>query len=70
MAKILAIYGSHRRGQNSDMLLDFMLKGMEKENIEIKRLYVSSLTIKPCLSCNHCYKDGRCIIKDEMQGIY
>lgn len=70
MIKILALYGSHRRGQNSDMLLDLMLKGMEREDVEIKRIYISGLNIKPCLACNHCYKDGKCIIKDDMRSIY
>lgn len=70
MIKILAIYGSHRRGHNSDMLLDLMLKGMEREDIEIKRIYISGLNIKPCLACSHCYKDGKCIIKDDMKSIY
>lgn len=70
MIKILAIYGSHRRGHNSDMLLDLMLKGMERENVDIKRIYISGLNIKPCLACSHCYKDGKCIIKDDMTSIY
>ena len=70
MIKILAIYGRHRRGHNSDMLLDLMLKGMEREDIEIKRIYLSGLNIKPCLACSHCYKDGKCIIKDDMTSIY
>lgn len=70
MIKILALYGSHRRGQNSDILLDFMLKGMERENVEIKRIYISGLNIKPCLACNHCYRDGICIIKDDVKNIY
>ena len=70
MIKILAIYGSHRRGHNSDMLLDLMLKGMEREDVEIKRIYISGLNIKPCLACSHCYKDGKCIIKDDMKSIY
>lgn len=70
MKNILAIYGSHRRGQNSDTLLDILLKGMEAEATSVKKLYVAALKIKPCLACDHCYKDAKCIIKDDMQSIY
>ena len=70
MKNILAIYGSHRRGQNSDPLLDTLLKGMEAEATSVKKLYVAALKIKPCLACDHCYKDAKCIIKDDMQSIY
>lgn len=69
MKNVLAIYGSHRRGQNSDILLDSLLKGMG-EDVSIKKLYVTALQVKPCLACNHCYKDAKCVIKDDMQDIY
>lgn len=69
MKKILAIYGSHRRGQNSDIALDALLEGI-KGDVTVKRLFLAKLNISPCRSCNSCFKDAKCIIQDVMQSLY
>jgi len=70
MINILAIYGSPRRKQNSDTLLEKLLEGIHDDDSSINRLYASKLNIAPCMACDGCYKDGRCVLKDDMQGIY
>lgn len=70
MKKVLAIYGSHRRRENSDMALDAILEGMEGQEISIKKLFIPRLKINPCRACNMCFRDGKCIIKDDMQWVY
>lgn len=70
MINVLAIYGSHRRGHNSDMLLDKLLEGIGSDGVEVEKVYASSGGIKSCTACEGCYKLGRCVIKDEMQQVY
>lgn len=70
MINVLAIYGSHRRGQNSDMLVDKILEGIGSDGASVERIYASSQGIKNCTACEGCYKLGRCVIKDEMQQVY
>lgn len=70
MINVLAIYGSHRRGQNSDMLVDKILEGIGSNDTSIEKVYASSPGIKKCTACEACYKLGHCIIKDEMQLVY
>lgn len=70
MINILAIYGSHRRGHNSDVLVDKLLEGIGSDGVIVEKRYASSQEIKSCTACEGCYKLGRCVIKDEMQQIY
>ena len=70
MINVLAIYGSHRRGQNSDILVDKILEGIGSNGTSTERVYASSQNIKNCTACEGCYKLGRCVIEDEMQKVY
>lgn len=70
MINVLAIYGSHRRGQNSDILLDKVIEGIGKEGVSIRKIYASEPDIKSCTACEGCYRLGQCVIKDEMHQVY
>jgi len=70
MLKVVGIYGSPRKGGNTDLLLDSALKGCEERGNEVKRVYVRDLHIGGCAGCDGCAKNGVCIIKDDMQDIY
>jgi multimeric flavodoxin WrbA len=74
--KIVAVYGSPRRGGNTDTLMNKFLEGLNecKKSNSIKiiaeRIYVSNLKISPCRECRNCSKTGECIINDDMQLLY
>jgi multimeric flavodoxin WrbA len=68
--RVLGIFGSPRKGGNTDLLLGEALKGAEKEGAEVERLRVTDFEISPCTECLHCYEGGECIILDDMQKIY
>jgi multimeric flavodoxin WrbA len=72
--KILAIYGSPRKEGNTGMLLDSMVKGLEKniymENLHIDKIYAKDLNISSCAECRSCSKNGICILKDDMQAVF
>jgi multimeric flavodoxin WrbA len=68
--KVLGIFGSPRRGGNTEILLEEALKGAEKEGAEVERLHLTDFAITPCKECHGCDKTGNCVILDDMQKIY
>jgi multimeric flavodoxin WrbA len=68
--KVLGLFGSPRKGGNTEILLEEALKGAEKEGAEVDRLYLSDLNITPCTECHGCDETGSCVILDDMQEIY
>ena len=70
MLKVLGIFGSPRRGGNTDILLEEALKGAEMEGAEVERLHLTDFNIIPCRECLQCSNDGKCIILDDMQKVY
>ena len=68
--KILAIWGSPRRGGNTDILLNAFIDGATQGGAEVERIALRELKISPCLEIYHCFKDGTCPIKDDMLPLY
>jgi len=68
--KVLGIYGSPRKGGNSDQLLDKVLEGAQSAGAEVKRIYARDLKISGCQECGGCEKTGKCVVNDEMQTVY
>jgi len=68
--KVLGIFGSPRRGGNTELLLEEALRGAEKEGAKVERLYLSEFTITPCKECHGCDNTGNCVIMDDMGKIY
>jgi len=68
--KVLGIFGSPRRGGNTDILLEEALKGAQSQGVEVERIYLTDFSITPCRECHGCDQTGRCVIEDDMQKIY
>ena len=67
---VLGIAGSPRRGGNTDLLLDEVLKGAASRGARIKKVILKDLKIAPCDHSDACLKTGKCYIKDDMQMVY
>lgn len=68
--KVIAIYGSPRKGGNTRQLLDAFLKGTGLPEQAITRVDLGRSKITPCLEYYACVKTGHCSIKDEMTPLY
>ena len=68
--RVLGIMGSPRMKGNTDLLLDEALKGAESQGAEVEKILVDKLQISPCKEYYGCLKDGKCVIKDDMDDIY
>jgi hypothetical protein len=67
---LLALYTSPRRDGNTAALLRELVEGARQAGIRAEEFRTALMDIRPCRACNHCFKDGECIQKDDMQEIY
>jgi multimeric flavodoxin WrbA len=68
--KVLGIMGSPRIKGNTDLLLEAALKGAKSQGAEVEKIVVDKLKIAPCKEYLGCFKDGNCVIRDDMDEIY
>ncbi len=70
MKTLLAVAPSPRRNGNSETLLKEFSRAAEEAGWQVDLIRVNSMNFKPCQACDKCAKDGKCILKDDMQDIY
>ena len=68
--KVLGIYGSPRKGGNTDQLLDKTLEVAQGAGADTSEIYARRLKISGCLECGGCDKTGECVVNDDMQTVY
>lgn len=70
--KILAVNSSMRKGGNTDVLVDEVLRACADSGCAIEKLYLGDLDIKPCTGCRACRKGDVktiCVLKDDMTAL-
>lgn len=68
---LLAIYGSPRKGGNTDTMMDSFLDGaLSNAGVELEKVYVRDLNISGCRSCGYCDEHGFCVQQDDMRKVY
>lgn len=69
--KVLGLVGSPRRGGNTDLMVEELLKGARASGHETEKLFLYDYTIALCVDCRGCKKgDYVCCLQDEMRRIY
>ena len=68
--KVLGIMGSPRIKGNTDLLLEEALKGAQSQGADVEKIVVDKLKIAPCKEYLGCFRDGNCVIRDDMDAIY
>ncbi len=68
--KVVGIYGSPRKGGNTDILLDKVLEGAGSAGADVTPIYARKLKMVGCIECGGCDKTGKCVVKDDMQDVY
>jgi multimeric flavodoxin WrbA len=68
--RVLGIFGSPRKGGNTEHLLEEALKGAEQAGAMVDRLRLADLNISPCRECHGCDLTGQCIIQDDMLNVF
>ncbi len=67
---LLALYTSPRRGGNTALLLNSLVEGAKEAAFGVESLFTAEMDIRPCRACNHCFREGECIQRDDMQSVY
>lgn len=68
--KLLALYGSPRKGGNTAILLDEFIKGAEFAGALSEKIYLAEANITPCQEDMVCATKGECSIQDGMRILY
>jgi multimeric flavodoxin WrbA len=68
--KVIGMFGSPRRGGNTELLLKELLRGSGEAGAEVEEIFLRDLKISPCLEIYACKKDGQCPINDDMKSLY
>ena len=66
---VLGIVGSARRGGNTEILVDEVLRGAAEAGATVEKVILSELSIGPCRGCDACGKAGRCVQQDDLPAL-
>lgn len=72
---ILAIHGSPRKNGNSEILLDFLLKGVsqtleefrKQSEVKVEKVRLPELAFSPCRECGGCEIKEECVVEDDFK---
>ncbi|NIN64209.1 MAG: flavodoxin family protein, partial [Anaerolineae bacterium] len=67
--RMLGFVGSPRRGGNTDILVDEVLRGAEEAGALVEKVTLTKLDIAPCRACDTCRKTGQCAQRDDMPAL-
>lgn len=67
--KWIAVVGSPRKGENTELLVDYVIQGLEEKNIKIEKFLLDSKNIGTCTGCEYCMKEGICVSNDDISQI-
>jgi multimeric flavodoxin WrbA len=70
--KIIAFNGSPRKGGNTNTLIGYLLREIEKEGIETELVQLSAKAIHGCIACYKCFQnmDQRCAVNNDAANEY
>jgi multimeric flavodoxin WrbA len=65
--KVAGFNGSPRKDGNTFILINLILRELEKEGIGTELVQLSGKTLRGCIACYRCFenKDKRCSVKDD-----
>lgn len=66
---VLGIVGSPRRGGNTELLVDQVLRGAEEAGGRAEKVILSEMKVQPCRACDACHRTGQCVIDDDMAAL-
>lgn len=62
--KVLILNGSPRKGGNTSIALDEMVKIFETDGIEAEVVQVGNKAVRGCIACGTCAEKGKCVFDD------
>ncbi|MBE6005925.1 MAG: flavodoxin family protein [Sarcina sp.] len=62
--KVLIINGSPRKGGNTSVALEEMVKVFEADGIETEVVQIGNKAVRGCIACGTCAEKGKCVFDD------
>lgn len=67
--QVVCILGSPKPEGNTAAVLSEIMRGLEKHGADISIYHLNQMHIAYCNGCKACYKNGACVIKDDVREI-
>ena len=67
--KVLIINGSPRKGGNTSVAIEEMVRVFEADGIETEVVQIGDKDIRGCIACNSCVEKGKCVFDDTVNEI-
>lgn len=67
--KVLLINGSPHPDGNTATALREMMRVFDSEGVENELVTVGNMSVRGCVACNFCKKEGRCVFDDVVNGM-
>lgn len=67
--KVFGICASPRNNTTA-YVLDKAMDSLSEDGFECSTFYCAAKSIKPCMHCDYCLENKKCIIEDDMAGVY
>lgn len=70
--KIVIFLGSPRKGGNTELLVDEVIKGAESETnkLEVEKIFLNEKNIRLCQGLEKCRESGKCPIVDDCENLF
>lgn len=65
----IAVVGSPRKGKSTDLMVNYIIEGLNEKNIKVNKFFLDSSNISTCTGCEYCIKSGTCCIEDDVTEI-
>jgi multimeric flavodoxin WrbA len=66
---VIGIVGSPRRGGNTDVLVEEVLRGAQDAGAAASKVMLQDMNIGPCRGCDECAETRRCVQVDDMAAL-
>lgn len=70
LMQVLVISCSPRENGNTELLLKEASRGASDAGANVEFVRLQEFNIEPCRECRLCHRDGKCVVKDDMQNLY
>lgn len=72
--KLIAIVGSYRKEGIVDSAVSEILRAVEQQGVETKKIYLLDQHIEFCTNCRTCMQEpgearGKCVLEDDLEGL-
>ncbi len=68
--KVFIVSSTPRKNGNSDILADEFARGARDAGHTVTKVNIRDLSLKFCIGCMSCHRSGKCVLNDEMNGLY